>query len=112
MAPSPLDAGGAEAGPLIFLVAGEASGDNLAGRLMAALKRKTGERVRFAGVGGPAMAREGLDSLFPMAELSLMGLAEVLPHLPRLLRRLRQTVAEIERLAPDAVVTVDSPDFS
>ena len=97
---------------MIFLVAGEASGDNLAGRLMAALKRQTGKRVRFAGVGGPAMAREGLDSLFPMAELSLMGLAEVVPHLPRLLRRLRQTVAEIERLVPDAVVTVDSPDFS
>ena len=112
MARSPLDADGAEAGPLIFLVAGEASGDDLAGRLMAALKRKTGERVRFAGVGGPAMVREGLDSLFPMGELSLMGLAEILPHLPRILRRLRQTVAEIERLAPDAVVTVDSPEFS
>ena len=112
MARSPLDADGAEAGPLIFLVAGEASGDNLAGRLMAALKRKTGERVRFAGVGGPAMVREGLDSLFPMGELSLMGLAEILPHLPRIRRRLRQTVAEIERLAPDAVVTVDSPEFA
>ena len=112
MARSALDVDGAEAGPLIFLVAGETSGDNLAGRLMAALKRKTGGRVRFAGVGGPAMAREGLDSLFPMGELSLMGLAEILPHLPRILRRLRQTVAEIERLAPDAVVTVDSPEFS
>ncbi len=101
MARSPLDADGTEAGPLIFLVAGEASGDTLAGRLMAALKRKTGKRVRFAGVGGPAMAREGLDSLFPMAELSLMGLAEVLPHLPRILRRLRQTVSEIERRRSD-----------
>ncbi len=102
----------AEAGPLIFLVAGEPSGDNLAGRLMTALKRQTGNRVRFAGVGGPAMAREGLESQFPMSELSLMGLAEVVPHLPRLLRRLRETAAEIERLEPQAVVTVDSPDFS
>ncbi len=98
--------------PLVFLIAGETSGDNLAARLMAALTRQTGQRVRFAGVGGPAMAREGLDSLFPMRELSLMGLAEVLPHLPRLLRRLRETVSEIERLRPQAVVTVDSPDFS
>ncbi len=101
-----------EAGPLVFLIAGEASGDNLAGRLMAALKRRSGGRVRFAGVGGDAMAREGLASLFPMGELSLMGLAEILPHLPRLLRRLRETVAEIGRLRPDVVVTVDSPEFS
>lgn len=112
MAAPPSDQRGAEAGPLVFLIAGEASGDNLAARLMAALRRQTQGRVKFAGVGGDAMAREGLDPLFPMAELSLMGLAEVVPHLPRLWRRLRQTVAEIERLRPQAVVTVDSPDFS
>ena len=112
MAELPLDEDAAGAGPLIFLIAGEVSGDNLAGRLMAALKQKTGNRIRFAGVGGSAMAREGLESLFPMRDLSLMGLAEILPHLPRLLRRLRETVSEIERLGPHAVVTVDSPDFS
>ena len=112
MAAPPSDPRGAEAGPLIFLIAGEASGDNLAARLMAALKRQTQGRIKFAGVGGDAMAREGLDPLFPMAELSLMGLAEVVPHLPRLWRRLRQTVAEIERLRPQAVVSVDSPDFT
>ena len=74
--------------PLIFIVSGETSGDNLAGRLMAALKRKTGGRVRFAGVGGPQSEAEGLQSLYPMSDLSLIGLAEVLPHLPRLVRRL------------------------
>ena len=79
--------------PLIFIVSGETSGDNLAGRLMAALKRKTGGRVRFAGVGGPQSESQGLPSLFPMSELSVMGLAEVLPHLPRLVRRLNETVA-------------------
>lgn len=104
--------GGEETSPLVFLVAGEPSGDILAGRLMAALKHRTGGRIRFAGVGGARMQREGLDSLFPMQELSLMGLAEVLPHLPRLLRRLRQTVAAVRALRPDAVVTVDSPEFS
>ncbi len=101
-----------EAVPLVFLIAGEASGDNLGARLMAALKQRTGERIRFAGVGGAAMAREGLDSLFPIGELSLMGLAEILPHLPRLRRRLGETVAEIARLRPQAVVTIDSPEFS
>ena len=97
--------------PLIFIVSGETSGDNLAGRLMAALKAETGGRVRFAGVGGPQSEAQGLASLFPMRELSLMGLAEVLPHLPRLIRRLNQTVEAAKTLRPDVVVTVDSPDF-
>lgn len=97
--------------PLIFIVSGETSGDNLAGRLMAALKAETGGRVRFAGVGGPQSEAQGLESLFPMRELSLMGLAEVLPHLPRLIRRLNQTVEAAKTLRPDVVVTVDSPDF-
>ncbi len=97
--------------PLIFIVSGETSGDNLAGRLMAALKAETGGRVRFAGVGGRESEAQGLESLFPMRELSLMGLAEVLPHLPRLIRRLNQTTEAAKSLQPDAVVTVDSPDF-
>ena len=97
--------------PLIFIVSGEASGDNLAGQLMGALKRKTGGRVRFAGVGGAQSQNQGLTSLFPMSDLSVMGLAEILPHLPRLIRRLGETTAAIGRLKPDAVVTVDSPGF-
>ena len=97
--------------PLIFIVSGEASGDNLAGQLMGALKRKTGGRVRFAGVGGAQSESQGLTSLFPMSDLSVMGLAEILPHLPRLIRRLGETTAAIGRLKPDAVVTVDSPGF-
>lgn len=98
--------------PLIFIVSGETSGDNLAGRLMAALKRETGNGIRFAGVGGPQSEKEGLKSLFPMSDLSVMGLAEVLPHLPRLLRRINETAAAARALKPDAVVTVDSPGFS
>jgi lipid-A-disaccharide synthase len=97
--------------PLIFIVSGETSGDNLAGRLMAALKRETGGRIRFAGVGGPQSERQGLASLFPMGDLSVMGLAEVLPHLPRLLRRINETARAARELKPDAVVTVDSPGF-
>ena len=98
--------------PLVFIVAGEASGDNLAAKLMAALREKTSDSVRFAGVGGRAMAAQGLTSLFPMGELSLMGMAEILPHLPRLIRRLRETAAAVEHSKPDVVVTVDSPGFS
>jgi lipid-A-disaccharide synthase len=106
------DAPDATSGPLIFLVAGEPSGDQLGARLMAELKAETGGRVRFAGVGGERMAEEGLRSLFPMDELSVMGLAEVVPHLRRILRRLRQTVTAARAYAPDAVVTIDSPSFT
>lgn len=98
--------------PHIFVVAGEPSGDALGGRLMAALQELTQGRVRFTGVGGPAMTAQGIDSLFPMEELSVMGLTEVLPHLPRLIRRVRQTAAEIDAVAPDVVVTIDAPSFA
>ena len=100
------------ASPSIFLVAGEPSGDALGGRLMAALRRRAGGRVAFSGVGGEHMAAEGLRSLFPMSELAAMGLVEVLPRAPRLLRRLRETAAAIRAMRPDVVVTVDSPDFN
>lgn len=96
----------------VFIVAGEASGDALAGPLMAALRSQLGGAVAFAGVGGERMAEQGLSSLFPMSELSLMGLVEVLPHLPTLLRRLRQTEAAIRAWQPDVLVTVDSPGFN
>jgi lipid-A-disaccharide synthase len=96
----------------LFLLAGEPSGDMLGGRLMAALRARAGERLRFVGVGGPRMTDHGLESLFPMDELSLMGFAEVVPHLPRLMRRMRETVAAIEREQPAMVLTIDSPGFS
>ncbi len=99
-------------GPLVFLTAGEPSGDNLGGRIMAALKAKTDGRVRFAGVGGKAMGAQGLDSLFPMAELSIFGISEILPHIPNAFRRIYQTAWSIRRLRPDAVLTIDSPAFS
>jgi len=96
----------------IFLLAGEPSGDMLGARLMRALRDQAGERLEFSGVGGGRMAEQGLASRFPMEELSVMGFAEVLPHLPRLHMRLRQTTAEIARSRPEMVVTIDSPGFS
>jgi lipid-A-disaccharide synthase len=99
-------------GPLIFLIAGEPSGDQLGARLMAEIKAETNGQVRFEGVGGERMQAEGLESLFPMSDLSVMGLAEVLPHLARILGRMRQTVAAARAARPDAVVTIDSPSFT
>ncbi len=96
---------------LIYLIAGEASGDVLGGRLMEALlARRPG--LRFAGVGGERMAEHGLVSLFPMRELALMGLLEVLPKVTALRRRLRETVADIAARRPGVVVTIDSPGFT
>ncbi len=103
---------GGSAGPLVFLVAGEPSGDQLGARLMAALRTETGGRVRFAGLGGERMAAEGLDPLFPIDELAVMGLVEVLPHARRILRRVRETAAAARAARPDALVTIDSPSFS
>ena len=98
--------------PLIFLVAGEPSGDVLGARLMASLKKQTKDRVSFAGIGGARMEEQGMKSQFPMTELSVMGAAEVLPRIPRILTRIVETAAAAQRLRPAAVVTIDSPDFN
>ncbi len=98
--------------PLIYLVAGEPSGDVLGGSLMAALRLRTGGQVRFAGIGGPAMAEQGLDSLFPMSDLSIMGIIEVLPSLRRVFRRMDETAQAIRQAHPDVVVMIDSQSFS
>jgi len=103
---------GRAGGPLVFIVAGEPSGDALGGRIMAAMRAQTGDAARFAGVGGPAMAAQGLIPLFGMGELSVMGVSEVARHLPRLFRRLHQAVDGAETLKPDVVVTIDAPDFN
>ena len=95
----------------IFVIAGESSGDFLGAAMMRALRAKYPEGVEFTGVGGSRMAEAGLTSLFPMEELSVMGLAEVLPRLFKILGRIRQTAAAILHLKPDAVVTIDPPDF-
>jgi lipid-A-disaccharide synthase len=98
--------------PLIYLVAGEPSGDLLGARLMDGLSAVGGGDIRFAGIGGEAMRAAGLNSLFPQADLAVMGLAEVLPRIPRILRRLDQTVADIAARRPAAIVTIDSWGFN
>lgn len=95
----------------LFLVAGETSGDRLGAGLMHEIAARV-PGVRFAGVGGPAMAAEGLTSLFPMADLAVMGIGPVLARLPLLIRRIRETSAAAIAARPDAVVLIDSPDFT
>jgi lipid-A-disaccharide synthase len=90
----------------IFLIATEESGDRLGSSLMKALRR------RFEGVGGQSMAREGLVSLFPIEDLSIMGFAAVVKQLPMILRRIRDTADAVIAAAPDTLVIIDSPDFT
>ncbi len=94
----------------VFVIAGEASGDKLGAALMAGLKQLA--EVEFQGVGGPLMQAEGLDSLFPMDELSVMGIAEILPKYRHLMRRINQTAEAVIAAQPDVLITIDSPDFS
>ncbi len=94
----------------VFIIAGEPSGDALGGALMDGL-RKEGAGAQYAGIGGPVMQAHGLDSLFAMEELSVMGLAEVLPKLRGLFRRRDEAVAACLAFAPDVLITIDSPDF-
>jgi lipid-A-disaccharide synthase len=96
----------------VFLVTGEPSGDALGARLIAALRRRTGGHLRIAGIGGERMREEGLESLVPLEDLAIAGVAEVLPRAPLILRRVREAVEAVRSLGPDAVVTIDSSGFS
>ncbi len=99
-------------GPLIYLVAGEPSGDLLGARLMAALKEETGGAIRFEGLGGPMMEAEGLNSLFDIREIAVMGFFEVVGHIPTVLRRIRDCREAALAAKPDLFLSIDSPSFS
>ena len=96
----------------VALVAGEHSGDQLGFRLMRALREARSGDIAFSGVGGEAMEAEGLKSLFPIADIAVMGILPVLARLPTLLARIRSTAAAIVAARPDALVIIDSPDFT
>ena len=96
----------------IFLIAGEPSGDHIGARLIEKIRDQAPCKVQFFGVGGPEMEAKGHLSIFPMKELSVMGIVEVLPHLPRILSRVRQTVNSVISEDPDILITIDSPGFS
>lgn len=96
----------------LFLVAGEHSGDALGGKLIAALKQRHDGTLTLAGVGGEDMAHEGFASLFPIEDVAVMGPMSILPRLPRIMRRVYQTVDAALAFKPDAVVIIDSPEFT
>jgi lipid-A-disaccharide synthase len=96
----------------IFLIATEESGDRLGANLMKVLRQRLGDAVLFEGVGGRAMAREGLMSLFPIEELSIIGLAAVVKELPKILGLIKETAAVVTEVSPDILVIIDSPDFT
>ncbi|XVE78378.1 hypothetical protein DITRI_Ditri13aG0140100 [Diplodiscus trichospermus] len=96
----------------IFIVAGEVSGDTIGSRLMASLKKLSPVPISFSGVGGSMMSKRGLKSLFPMENISVMGIWELLPHLYNFRVKLKETVEAAFRFQPHAVVTVDSKGFS
>ncbi len=95
----------------VFVIAGEASGDALGAALLEALKARLPDGLEVMGVGGPLMREQGLESRFPMAELSVMGLAEILPKYRQLKRRIRETADAAIAAAPDVLIGIDSPDF-
>ena len=96
----------------VFIVAGEKSGDDLGGKLIAALKQASSVPITFAGVGGEAMAEQGLQSLFPLEDIAVMGIVAVLARLPKIVQRVYQTVAAVGQAQPDVLVIIDSPDFT
>lgn len=97
--------------PIIAIVAGEVSGDILAAGLIRALKVKY-PQAKFIGIAGKNMLSEGCETLLDMEEISVMGLAEILKHLPRLLKIRRQTVETLSALKPDIFIGVDAPEFN
>ena len=96
----------------IMLVAGEPSGDQLGAQLMAGLKQLGGAGINIVGVGGTAMAAQGLQSLFPLDDTAVMGLREVVPRIPVIMKRVREAVEFALKTKPDLVVLIDSPDFT
>ena len=98
--------------PLIYVMAGEVSGDIIGARLIREIKRLRKHKFSFAGVGGEQMAKEGVQSLFPISEMAVMGIFELVPHVPNLIRRIHETVQDILTKKPVAVISIDSKAFT
>ena len=98
--------------PHIFLVAGEESGDRLGAALVAAIRQRTNGRAQFSCVGGAHMAAAGVPSLFPLGDLAIIGFAAIPASLPKILRRIGETADAVISAKPDALIIIDSPDFT
>ncbi len=95
----------------IMIIAGETSGDALGADLMQALKQQNSD-VLVTGIGGPKMTEQGMASIFPMSEIAVMGLKEILPRLPELFKRVDEAVEHALASEPDVMVLIDSPEFN
>lgn len=93
-----------------YLIAGEPSGDALGARLIDAIRRKD-KNAEFYGIGGDSMQKKGLTSLFDISDLAIMGLTEVIPSIPRVLKRISETISDIQKNKPDVIITIDSWSF-
>ena len=95
----------------IFIIAGEDSGDKLGSGIMDSLIEAVDGSLNFVGVGGNGMTSRGLQSLFPMSELSVMGFVEIASQYSKLKKRINQTVSSILDEKPDILLTIDAPEF-
>lgn len=100
-----------EDSPLIWLIAGEPSGDLIGARLIDLLNKRAGGRLRVTGIGGEAMEAAGLQSRFPISDIAVMGLIEIIPRIPLIKRRMRETIEQIKQDRPAIVVSIDVPGF-
>lgn len=96
----------------VFVIAGEESGDRLGGALMAAVKARAGRPVKFGGVGGRAMAEQGLHSLFPLHDIAVNGFAAILTQLPQIFGRIGEAADAVVAADPDVLVIIDSAGFT
>ncbi len=92
----------------LFIITGEASGDQMARKVIASLK---GRNILIQGIGNEWVKEAGIESLFPMRDLSIMGIAEIIPQIPKMLNRINKTYDAITHFNPDLILTFDSPDF-
>ena len=109
--PEPVADATAAGAPVFALVAGEASGDQLGAGLIRGLRERW-PNARFVGVGGPRMVEAGLEAWYPADKLAVMGLVEVLRHLPELLRIRGDLLRRLSALRPTAFIGIDAPDFN
>ena len=95
----------------IFIIAGEDSGDKLGSAIIDSLNEAIDGSLNFVGIGGSGMTRRGLQSIFPMSELSVIGLVEIASQYTKLKKRINQTVSSILEEKPDVLLTIDAPEF-
>lgn len=95
----------------IFFILGEESGDILGAKLLESFKNFN-NNIEFYGLAGSRMEKLGVKSIFPISDLSLMGFLEIIPHIPKLIKRINYAAQEIRNINPDIVISIDSPDFS